>query len=187
MSEYDATEASRQMANLFRIGRVTALDVKAKRAKVAVAGLETDWIPWMAQRAGRTRSWSPPRVGEQVVLGSPFGDLGQAIILGSLFQDDMPPSAESADQEAVLFPDGSTVDYNSATHTLTVNVVQGGSVVVNCQSATVKAAGSIMLDTPDVHVTGNVTVDGDVTAGPISLRNHVHTEQGDGAPVSKPQ
>jgi len=165
MSNYEDGEFSRQLANLVRIGKISELDEANARVKVSVAGLTTDWIPWSAGRAGNTRQWSPPRVGEQVVLASPYGDLGQAVVIGSLFSDEKPAPATSKDQETTVYPDGSTVDYNSASNTLTVTVAGTGNVVINCKVATVNAETSVTLDTPDTFCTGNLTVSKSLTMG----------------------
>lgn len=92
-----------------------------------------------------------------------------------------------------------------ATHT-----TNSPAVTVNCTTAQVNASGSVTFDTPQGTFTGNLTVQGlitgtggltisggsgaavdgsltttgDVTAGGISLQNHTHTEQGDGAETS---
>lgn len=163
MSGYDIGELQRQISNLFRIGKVVELDEANARVKLSVSGLTTDWLPWCTARAGKTRTWSPPQIGEQVAMASPFGDMGQAVILGSLFSDDNAAPAASKDQETTVYPDGSTVDYNSATNTMTVTVAGGGNVVVNCQVATINAGTSVTLDTPETHCTGNLTVDGLLT------------------------
>lgn len=165
MSDYEIGELSRQMSNLVRIGKVSQLDPATARVKVSVSGLETDWLPWSAGRAGNTRQWSPPRIGEQVVLASPYGDLGQAVVIGSLFSDEKPAPASSADQETTVFPDGSTVDYNSATNTLTLTVAGNGNVVVNCKVAQVVAETSVTVDTPETTLTGNLTIAGNLTMG----------------------
>lgn len=165
MSSYESTEFSRQLANLLRVGTVTELDPATARVRVSTSGLTTDWLPWAASRAGNTRQWSPPRVGEQVILASPYGDLGQAVVMGSIYSDDKPPPASSQDQETVVYPDGSTVDYNSATNTLTVTVAGAGNVVVNCKVATVNAETSVTLNTPDTFCTGNLTVAKNLTMG----------------------
>lgn len=165
MSSYELGELGRQMANLVRIGTISELDEASARVKVSAAGLTTDWLPWSASRAGNTRQWSPPRVGEQVVLASPYGDLGQAVVIGSLFSDDKPAPATSKDQETTVYPDGSTVDYNSATNTLTVTVAGSGNVVINCKVATVVAETSVTLDTPSTHCTGDLQVDGALSFG----------------------
>lgn len=160
MSGYDVSELNRQISNLVRIGTVKELDEANARVKLSVSGLTTDWLPWSAARAGKTRTWSPPQVGEQVIMVSPFGDMGQAVVVGSLFSDTDPAPAASKDQETTVYPDGSTVDYNSATNTLTVTVAGNGNVVVNCKTATVKAATSVTIDTPQTTVTGKLTVQG---------------------------
>jgi phage baseplate assembly protein V len=81
---------------------------------------------------------------------------------------------DTKDRETVVYPDGSTVDYNSATNTLTVTVSGTGNVVVNCKTATVNAETKVELATPLVHATGDIHADGDVVAGSISLKTHVH-------------
>lgn len=135
---FDLSEVTRQIANLVRIGRVAQLDEANARVKLDVAGLQTDWLPWSAMRAGKTRSWSAPQVGEQVILASPYGDLGQAVILGSLFSDENPAPAQSKDQETILYPDGAKQDYNSAAHTYLLDVPAGGKITLRCGPSSIE-------------------------------------------------
>lgn len=128
MSDYDLGELQRQMANLLRVGKVVELDAVNARVKVSAAGLVTDWLPWGAGRAGQTRQWSPPQVGEQVIIASPYGDLSQAVVMGSLFQDGSPAPAASKDQETTVYPDGAMQDYNSAGSAYTLQVPAGGVI-----------------------------------------------------------
>lgn len=162
---YDVGELNRLVANLIRYGVVTELDASnpsAPRVKCSTGGLDTDWLPWCAGRAGATRRWSAPRPGEQVVVFSPYGDPSQAFVLPGFYQDAHPAPASSQDKDTTEYPDGSTVEYDSASNTLTVNVAGSGNVVVNCKVATVKAETSVTLDTPSTHMTGNVQVDGNL-------------------------
>lgn len=158
------SETERILANLVRVGVVTALDAANARVKVKTGGISTDWLPWLTARAGATRTWSAPRAGEQVLVISPYGDPAQAVVLPAIYQDSYAAPAASQDIERTTFPDGSTVDYDSASHTLTVNV-GSGQVVVNCNSATVNAASSVTLDTPTTNCTGNLNVTGVTTTG----------------------
>jgi phage baseplate assembly protein V len=105
---------------------------------------------------------------------APSGELAQGVILPSIYQDLYPAPVDTKDRETVVYPDGSTVDYNSATNTLTVTVSGTGNVVVNCKTATVNAETKVELATPLVHATGDIHADGDVVAGSISLKTHVH-------------
>jgi len=185
MSHWQLAELERVVANLVRIGVVTELDQANARVKVSVSGLTTDWLPWTTSRAGATRTWSAPRAGEQVLVMAPHGDLAQAVVIPSIYQDAHAAPATSQDQEHVVFPDGSTVDYNSATNTLTVTVSGSGNVVINCkhatvnadndatvntQTATVNASTKVQLTTPLVDCSQNVTVHGLLTvAGGMAI------------------
>lgn len=72
-----------------------------------------------------------------MVLAAPSGDLGQAVILGSLFSDESPAPATSKDQETIVYPDGAKQDYNSAAHTFLLDVPAGGSITLKCGASTI--------------------------------------------------
>lgn len=178
LDPYAINEAHRLIANLIRVGVVTELDAENARVKVRVGGFTTDWLPWATQRAGATRTWSAPRAGEQVVLLSPYGDPGQGVVLTSIYQEQHPAPANSQDVEHTVYPDGTTIDYNSKENTYTMTVAGNARVVVNCKEATVnaensvvantktaevKASTSVTLDTPDTFCKGRLTVDGLLT------------------------
>lgn len=151
-------ELSPEVSNLIRTGSVTALQVRPPRVRVSTGGIETDWICWGERRAGsRAKTWSPPSVGEQVVLLCPEGDIGQAIVVCSINSDSQPAPADAADIERTVFGDGSVVEFDADTSTLTVNAGQG-RVVVICDAATVTAASTVELDTPQVNCTGKVSI-----------------------------
>lgn len=200
-------EIERLLANMIRVGVVSELDEANARVKMRVGGLTTDWLPWGESRAGATRTWSAPRPGEQRLVFAPYGDTSQAIIGPAIYQDDHPAPATSKDKETTVYPDGSTVEYDSASNTLTVTVAGNGNVVVNCKTATVNAETKVELATPLVHCTQALTVDGlitghagaaidggdlvvsghDVKADAIGLKTHHHTAQGATAPTTTAQ
>ncbi|WP_441253601.1 phage baseplate assembly protein V [Bradyrhizobium sp. 613_E4_N2_2] len=147
-----ATEHDRMLGNVLMIGVVAELDAPNALVKVSVNGLTTDWIPWTVRRAGPNATWSAPEVGEQVVVGCPYGDPSQGFVLGSLYQQAHPAPATTADKERVTFSDGASVEYDRATHTLAVDTTANGAVTIICKTANVQASESITLDTPDVFV-----------------------------------
>lgn len=165
MNNYDLTEMNRSISNMIRVGNIRAVDVANARVRVAFGGCVSDWLPWGTSRAGNRRDWTAPNVGEQVMVFCPFGDPTQAVVGPSIFQDDFSAPAASADQDTTVYPDGTTVDYNSATNTLTVTVAGSGNVVINCKVATVKADTSVTIDTPETTCTGNLTVKKSFTMG----------------------
>ncbi len=73
-------ELERRVHNLMRPGRVTEVDPKQGMVRVAYAVDEqgqdviSPLIPW-TERAGAIKTWTPPAVGEQVLLFSPSGDV----------------------------------------------------------------------------------------------------------------
>ncbi|WP_269792411.1 phage baseplate assembly protein V [Stenotrophomonas sp. Iso1] len=156
-------ELPAEVSNLIRTGSVTALQTSPPRVRVRTGEIETDWLRWGERRAGaNAKTWSPPSVGEQVVLLCPEGDIGQAIAVCSLYSDSQPAPADVATVERTVYGDGSVVEFDVATSTLTVNVGQG-RVVVNCDAATVTAASTVELDTPQVHCTGKVSITEEAT------------------------
>lgn len=188
-------ESERMAANFIRIGRVTAVALKHEdgpRATVYMAGLDSDWLPWTVGRAGDVRTASAPSVGEQRLIFCPYGDTTQAVIGPAINQDDFPSPAETVAQHVALFPDGTRVAYDVDTGTLAIDVKGAGNVVVNCQQATVKAAGAVTLDTPTTHCTGALTVDGNatfkggsVTHGGVNIgKDHKHGKVQAGAAFS---
>ena len=162
MSDYDLSETYRKLAAMIRFGVVASVDLQNALVTCTLGDLTTDEIPWFAGRAGGTRKWSPPTVGEQVVVFAPGGDTSLGFALLGFYQDSFAAPDSSAAHDVTVYPDGSTVQYDSASNTLTVSVSGAGNVVVNCKVATVHAATSVTLDTPSTHMTGNVQVDGNL-------------------------
>lgn len=155
-----ATEHDRMLGNVLMVGVIAELDAANALVKVNANGLTTDWIPWVVRRAGPNATWSAPEVGEQVVVGCPYGDPSQAFVLGSLYQEAHPAPATTADKERVTFSDGTSLEYDRAAHALTVDTTTNGGITIICKTATVKAQDSITFDTPNAKFTGNVEVDG---------------------------
>jgi phage baseplate assembly protein V len=165
MSDYDNSETYRKTAAMIRWGTVTGInlsDPTAPRVTCSAGGLDTPEIPWVAVRAGNTKRWSAPTVGEQVIVFAPGGETATGFALAGFYSSDNPAPSSSPDVDMTQFPDGSTVTYDSSSNTLTVDVAGNGNVVVNCKVATVKADTSVTLDTPQVHATGNMQVDGNL-------------------------
>ena len=155
---YEVGELQRQLANLIRVGVISELDEANAKVKIKVAGLTSTWLPWGTSRAGSTRTVCMPSPGEQVLVFSPYGDTAQAVVGHSIFQDAHPSPATSKDKPTTVYPDGSTVEYDSASNTLTVTVAGAGNVIINCKNATVNAETKLLVNTPEAEFSGHVTV-----------------------------
>lgn len=145
---------SRMIENLIRLGKIEEIDLSGKTCRVRTGELLTNWLPWITARAGTTRTWNPPTVGEQVLVFSPSGELGAGIVLTGLFSTDNPAPSESAAEHIIDYPDGARIAYNHATHALSATGIQ---------TALVQASQSVTADTPLFHCTGDATVAGSLT------------------------
>lgn len=160
------TDLTRRLENLIRAGTVAEVDPDAPRCRVKTGGLETNWLPFFAARAGEDSEWDPPSVNEQCLVLSPSGNPAQGFVIVGLYSDEFPAPDHSLTRRRRRYRDGAVIEYDTATHSLTATLPAGGT-------ASVTAPGG-------VHIVGDLSVDGlisstkDVTAGPqnISLVKH---------------
>jgi len=92
----EVAELHRRMGNIIRPARVTAVDAQKGTARVTFAtdgdgqDVETGELRWM-MRSGSQREWDPPKVGEQVVMVSPGGEISMlSWIMHGGFTEDNP-------------------------------------------------------------------------------------------------
>lgn len=170
---YAATDTDRRLGNVIQMGRISAVDPAKGLVQVDFDGATTDWIPWTAPQAGGNRTWSCPDVGEQVVVAAPSGELGNAVVIGSLFQDAHAEPSDNADISRTIYKDGTVVEYDRAGHVYKIDLsASSGSVVIVCKTANVQASESATIDTPETTITGNATIQGGLTvAGTTTLAN----------------
>ncbi|WP_436882786.1 phage baseplate assembly protein V [Enterobacter asburiae] len=153
-------ELLRRLCNLIRPGIVT--DINGKFARVSTGDNTTTWIRWAADRAGDTRTWLAPSVGEQVFILSPDGEPRNAFIAGSLYCDAHDAPGSGADYHMTC-PDGAEFIYSPDSSSLhvsgikTLTISASGEVTVNCAAATIKADEQITLDAPEVKCTNKLT------------------------------
>lgn len=203
-------ELARAIRNMVRTGVVVETDLNAGRCRVQTGGIITDWLQWLTQRAGRSRTWWAPSVGEQVLILAVGGELDTAFVLSGIFSDENPAPSASADALHIAFPDGAVIEYEPQTSALTVsgiktaNVTASGSLTATAPVVMVKASTRITLDTPEVVctnklITGSLevqrggTMRGDIehSGGALSSNGkvlHTHKHPGDsggttGAPL----
>jgi len=189
----------RLLHNIVRIGNVSAVDLDNARCRVATGDNTTAWLPWLTSRAGGSRSWWAPSVGEQVLLLSMGGELNTAFVLPAIFSDAHPAPSASADAVHLSFPDGAVLEYEPANGALTVTGVKTAvinateKVSVTAPEIECHASTRITLDTPEVvctnklttgslevkqggSMTGNISHSGgSLTSNGIALHTHRHS------------
>jgi phage baseplate assembly protein V len=177
------------IASLIRIGTVTAVDLAEARCIVQFGDpddpdpAETTPIRWLTPRAGMTRVWSPPSVGEQVLLLCPDGQIGAAVALTGIVQDAFPPLGSST-AEMIEFADGAKITYDPEASALSAILPDGGTAQITATGG-ITLRGDVVIEgnlttNGNAAITGDVTVDQSVTAsddvigGGISLKTHKH-------------
>ncbi|NPV30554.1 MAG: phage baseplate assembly protein V [Firmicutes bacterium] len=153
--------------NLIRIGRVSAVDPARATARVVFEAQEVVSydLPVIQRQTLRNKDYYLPDVGEHVVcIFLPTGN-ADGFILGAIYTDEDQLPASSQDKRVIQFEDGTRIEYDRASHTLTVNAVGPINIVA----------------------AGNVNVTGDVIADGISLKSHVHPKNDSGGPTGPPQ
>lgn len=176
------------LSELIRLGSIASVDLAAGKCTVRYGdpddddgGAVTPPIRWLAMRAGKTRTWSPPSIGEQAIILAPDGQLAGAVALVGIYSDTfLAPATTMA--ELVHYEDGARIGYDPEAHALTALLPAGGT-------ATIDAAGGITLRGPvtiegNLSVQGDAVATGDVRAGSISLRGHHHDKVQPGSSIS---
>lgn len=172
-------DPEQQVGEAIQYGVIASVDYANATCTVTLGDLTTGELPWVAQRAGGMRYWSPPSVDEQCVVLAPEGDLGNGLVILGLYSDANPPPSNDPDVVQMDFPDGASINYNHAAHALAVTLPAGGT-------ATIDAPGGMTIN-GDVTVNGTVTATTDVIGGGKSLKSHKHSGvQAGGAQTGAP-
>lgn len=159
--------AAMQVASLGqpRHALVTSVDAVSHAVKVSIQpdGIESGWIPDSALAVGGLRIACPAEIGSQVLVVPLEGDPEHPVIVARLFDVSVvPPTSPATGLPVQPGEFGVFLDGPSYLH-LTKNTVYIG--------------GKIVLD-------GGLKATGDVTAGPMSLQDHVHGQVQVGGGVS---
>lgn len=163
---------------MLRFGTIASVDLAAARCVVETGDVLSPPCRWIEPRAGATRTWSPPSIGEQVLLLCPGGDLAAGVALRGIYSDAMPSPGNSL-RELIRYKDGAEISYDPETHALEVNLPDGANV-------TIVAQGGIGM-IGDLHVSGTINASIDVITNGISLKSHKHGGvQAGGAQTGEP-
>ncbi len=162
-------------------GKIASVDLATGLITVRQGDVVTCAIRWILGGGGKTKVWTRPQIGEQVLLIAPEGDLAGAIALRGMHSAAFPPVGD-ADREVIEFEDGAVIAYHPGKHELALMLSPGGAV-------TIEAAGGLTIKGP-VKISGPVDIDGaltasdDVVAAGKSLTKHVHDKVQSGTGLS---
>lgn len=173
----DPRDIQRLVGDLAQYGTVIERD--GALCRVQLGEIETPLLPWLTGRAGSVRIWSPPSIGEQVLVVSPEADFANGLVLLGVFSDANPAPADD-EATLILFEDGTRLRYDPASAALSI-VVANGSIEV--EAPELRIVANVTIE-GDIELTGKLTASDDVVAAGKSLKGHRHLQVQPGTGVS---
>ncbi|MEE9683351.1 phage baseplate assembly protein V [Lelliottia amnigena] len=183
------TEIMRLITNLIRTGTVTEVDRDNWLCRVKTGELETNWINWLTLRAGNSRTWWKPSVGEQVVLFSLGGNLETAFALPAVYSNQFPPPSNSEDGNVTEYPDGGWFEYEPETGRWYVRGIK--SMVIEAADNVTFKTENFVVEADTTRINSNVVINGAVNQGGgpmdsngIVVDDHAHNKVKSGGDTS---
>nr|DAO70775.1 MAG TPA: baseplate assembly protein V [Caudoviricetes sp.] len=145
-------------------------EVRADRAKVAIGSMVTDFLPvFQAHANSYAVSFSPIRVGEQVLVLPVHDELNSGVVLRGLYQSSH--KTDATDKKVhISFEDGIKMSYDSSSSCLEISSPK--LINITCDNANVKAknvmveASDTTIKSPNIKLLGNTLIEGSInTAG----------------------
>ena len=145
-------------------------EVRADRAKVAIGSMVTDFLPvFQAHANSYAVSFSPIRVGEQVLVLPVHDELNSGVVLRGLYQSSY--KTDATDKKVhISFEDGIKMSYDSSSSCLEISSPK--LINITCDNANVKAknvmveARDTTIKSPSIKLLGNTLIQGAInTAG----------------------
>ena len=145
-------------------------EVRDDRAKVAIGSMVTDFLPvFQAHANSYAVSFSPIRVGEQVLVLPVHDELNSGVVLRGLYQSSH--KTDATDKKVhISFEDGIKMSYDSSSSCLEISSPK--LINITCDNANVKAknvmveASNTTIKSPSIKLLGNTLIQGAInTAG----------------------
>ena len=145
-------------------------EVRDDRAKVAIGSMVTDFLPvFQAHANSYAVSFSPIRVGEQVLVLPVHNELNSGVVLRGLYQSSH--KTDATDKKVhISFEDGIKMSYDSSSSCLEISSPK--LINITCDNANVKAknvmveASDTTIKSPKIKLLGNTLIEGAInTAG----------------------
>jgi phage baseplate assembly protein V len=145
----DSQQLQKLLGEIIRVGLVSSVDTKAASARVTFPDrrdLVSYDLPVLVRNTKKNKDYWLPDINEQVVcLFLPTGT-EQGYILGGFYSKKTMPDVDSQDKRRTYYEDGSSVEYDRASHTLTIDVpADGGTVIVNAHT-------SVTVNSPKINL-----------------------------------
>ena len=194
-----SAELHRRLENIIRFGTIKTIHPAKPftTVTVTIGAITTAKLRFLTLRAGKTKTWDPPTIGEEVMVLSPSGVLEIGVAIAGFNNADNPSPSDDLNQTIRVFEDGCIFTYDVSTHQLSAILPPGGKAIITADggvtvngdttiNGNVQVNGSIAMTGNNTvggsqlvqgssHSTGNFSTEADVKAGSISLTEHTHS------------
>ena len=180
-----SAELHRRLENLIRFGTIKTIHPAKPftTVTVTIGEITTAKIRFLTLRAGKTKTWDPPTVGEEVMVISPSGVLEMGVAIAGFNNAENPAPSDNLDQTIRVFEDGCILTYNVSSHHLSAILPPSGTVELTANGGvTVNANGGVTVNANDGltinAVSGGTTHNGNLTINGSSVTTGNSTVQG---------
>ena len=194
-----SAELHRRLENIIRFGTIKTIHPAKPftTVTVTIGEITTAKLRYISLRAGKTKTWDPPTVGEEVIVFSPSGVLEMGVAIAGFNNTDNPSPSEDLNQTIRIFEDGCIFTYDVSSHMLSAILPPGGKAIITADggvtvngdttiNGNVQVNGSIAMTGNNTvggshlvqgssHSTGSFSTEADVKEGSISLTEHTHS------------
>jgi phage baseplate assembly protein V len=140
MNDLAVQDLIRRMDNILRPGTISAVDLERGRVRVRLGpNLETAWLGCLEQWAGNPRTWTPPKLKEQVLVLAAGGELKAGYVLRGLPSAEHPRPSKSPDMHITSFDDGLELSYDTVSNSLLISRPAGLKLIVKSTSVEFEA------------------------------------------------
>ncbi|ENG2646370.1 phage baseplate assembly protein V [Salmonella enterica subsp. enterica serovar Banana] len=134
-SDYSTANTARQVRDLIRRGVVSAVQMSPPRCRVSFGGEhQSGWLQWFTLATSERVDWSAPKIGDPVTVISEGGNLQNGVVLPGLLVDNRGAPSIKPNEHVTAYCDGATQTYDTESHTLTWQGVEGGIVRILAES-----------------------------------------------------
>lgn len=188
-------ELKRRLENIVQVGTISqtkSVDGKAL-ARVVLDDSGEDkrvskFLPVASIANTFMKIWIPIKVGEQVLVISPFGNANSGFIIRSIFNRSCKePTGANEHTTVIEFDDGTIIKYDSKASELKIDAAK--SINIFCQTATITAAtvdisADVSID-GDLSITGDISCDSEISDVLGNLTNHQHSDSDGGTSLPR--
>ena len=180
-----SAELHRRLENLIRFGTIKTIHPAKPftTVTVTIGEITTAKLRFLTLRAGKTKTWDPPTIGEEVMVLSPSGVLEMGVAIAGFNNQDNPSPSDNVDKTIRVFEDGCILAYDVSSHHLSAILPPGGTVELTADGGvTVNANGGVTVNANDGliinAVSGGTTHNGNLTVNGSTVTTGNSTVQG---------